>query len=563
MSTTPTAGSGKIDFSKSRSGSNRSGPAPQLMAALEPGGNRRHLTSPRSRVSIDQYGTASRESCSESEEQAKLKKSRSGARSSRKEEPLLPIKSMSAPSRRRMPQKLDKLVESTMDKSEITEEFMDQLRTHKILTYINEEDKKMIYGGNLQNIVLQLLDWLLTEANRKDIFRLVRIFITCYRKFFEPWDLLEILINLWHSEIPPDENENEYKARTWSGVMLFLSEWIDAQYSDFSDPATFNELEAFVAEMPSNIRKPIISKIQNSMKPKVKDTFCLFEPTKDLKLVPGRFDLSDLKPNQIADQWTLLDFKNFSQIQRSDFLSSTPSEHWNLMIKRSSVFTLWVASEIVQNLNITKRIEVIKKMVQIGMRFLENGNFNGLMCTWGGLNSVYVHRLKKTRKKMPKQISEIWKSLDTKLSEEGNFRYLRNAMEKLVKSKEPMVPWFELVKKMRERLDEYEDFLLESEPKPSEKQEKSEVTEKNEKSEKQTQDQRVINFAKIFLIGEQILNFEEIQENNSCLNLENPQDSQADILIRNFLEHLPTYDHEVLWKFSHQCESGKKEKEGK
>lgn len=61
--------------------------------------------------------------------------------------------------------------------------------------------------------------------------------------------------------------------------MLFLSEWIDVQYSDFSG-SVFEHLESFIAEMPSSYRKPLISKIQNSMKPKPKATFCLFEPTK-------------------------------------------------------------------------------------------------------------------------------------------------------------------------------------------------------------------------------------------------------------------------------------------
>lgn len=59
------------------------------------------------------------------------------------------------------------LIESTMEKADITEEFMDQLRANKILTYVTDDDKKMIYGGTLQKIVLQLLDWLLTEVNRK------------------------------------------------------------------------------------------------------------------------------------------------------------------------------------------------------------------------------------------------------------------------------------------------------------------------------------------------------------------------------------------------------------
>lgn len=54
-----------------------------------------------------------------------------------------------------------------MDKGDVTEEFLAQLKLNHILTYITRDDKKMIYGGTLEKIVLQLLDWLLTEANRK------------------------------------------------------------------------------------------------------------------------------------------------------------------------------------------------------------------------------------------------------------------------------------------------------------------------------------------------------------------------------------------------------------
>lgn len=67
-------------------------------------------------------------------------------------------------------------------------------------------------------------------------------------------------------------------------LMLFLSEWIDVQYSDF-DGIVFERLEAFVLEMPVNYRKPLISKIQNAVKPKKREMFCLFEPTKVSSLV--------------------------------------------------------------------------------------------------------------------------------------------------------------------------------------------------------------------------------------------------------------------------------------
>lgn len=53
--------------------------------------------------------------------------------------------------------------------------------------------------------------------------------------------------------------------------------------------------------------------------------------------MPGRFELADLRPNQIADQWTLLDFRNFSKIKRDDFISKKLSEDWESMVKRSSI----------------------------------------------------------------------------------------------------------------------------------------------------------------------------------------------------------------------------------
>lgn len=53
----------------------------------------------------------------------------------------------------------------------------------------------------------------------------------------------------------------------------------------------------------------------------------------------------------------------------------------------------------------------MKRFVQIALVFLENHNFNGLMSVWGGLNSVSVHRLNKTKKKLPKATANLWSSL--------------------------------------------------------------------------------------------------------------------------------------------------------
>ena len=105
------------------------------------------------------------------------------------------------------------------------------------------------------------------------------------------------------------------------------------------------------------------------------------------------------------------------------------------------------------------------------------------------------------------------------------------------------------MKKMRDRVEEYEDYLLQKSV-PVIVPDGPDNPEDNENSTE------ILNFPKMYLIGEQILNFDAIRENNKCLQLYF-EENQTDSLIRNFLEHLPTYDDEMLWKFSHQCEPDK------
>jgi len=70
----------------------------------------------------------------------------------------------------------------------------------------------------------------------------------------------------------------------------------------------------------------------------------------------------------------------------------------------------------------------------------------------------------------------------------------------------------------------------------------------------------IINFSKVHLIGEQIFSFEQYKNLNEKIDLnftENSdnRNSNTDQMIRSYLEHLPTYSEEVLWKFSLQCEA--------
>eukprot|EP01127_Copromyxa_protea_P000927 TRINITY_DN1083_c0_g1_i1.p1 TRINITY_DN1083_c0_g1~~TRINITY_DN1083_c0_g1_i1.p1 ORF type:complete len:922 (-),score=109.22 TRINITY_DN1083_c0_g1_i1:86-2851(-) len=377
----------------------------------------------------------------------------------------------------------------SMDEHEIPQ--LQRLEVYGIATS-TEGGKKMIYAGTMLQIVKKLLIWLVTEPNRKDIFLLVHCFVLCHRRFNDPQVLLDQLISLWNCSVALGSDLGSDKIRpvsatprssssksflrvskeiieefppmdarqTQTGIMFFLSAWFEVQMSDFLEGPIVQKLEDFIQQMPSAFARPIKSKISSILSNKPPPSLYLFKPSTPAHkatLSLGKFGLFDMKPEQVADQWTLLDMRDFLKIKPIEFLY--PGEHWNAMLQRSTMLSRWVASEVVQVPNVSRRAEVVERFLEIALRFLENKNFNGLMSVWGGLNSLSVHRLSKTHKKISRKHSEIRDALGAKLSEEYNFFQLRKAMEKLRMKKEPVVPWFELINKFRNWSDQYPDYV--------------------------------------------------------------------------------------------------------
>jgi hypothetical protein len=406
-----------------------------------------------------------------------------------------------------------------------------------IKTYL-VDNKNMIYGGTFPMIIDTLLEWMVTEPDRAEIYKLISIFLFSYRKYAKEVECLQHLIHYWNEPAPIAFNQKEKEgwfAKRRTAVTFFLSNWFDVQYIDFENGRALQMLDAFLDEIPHEYKKPLIAKIQNAIKQRPTPSLYLFEPSKVIKgkLEPGKFGFLDIKTRQIAEQWTLLDMRNFMSITRSEYVQiGKSSPNWEKMLRRGALISRWVASEVVQNVQMSKRVEVFRRFINVAIRFLEINNFNGAMCIWGGLNTVSVHRLTKTKKKLPKQVLDIWNSLESNFSEENNFGGVRKATKKKLNNKEPVVPWFELINKARNSVSEYADYLPSALP----------------------TDPPLLNFSKIHLMGEQILTFENYKRAIENVDLYHEEDNKLDSMIRTYLEHLPTYPDEVLWKMSCRCE---------
>lgn len=139
---------------------------------------------------------------------------------------------------------------------------------------------------------------------------------------------------------------------------------------------------------------------------------------------------------------------------------------------------------------------------------------------------------KNKKKKLPAKTNEIWIALEKRLSEENNFGYVRKAAKSALSQGASVVPWFELINKARNSACEYEDYLPTLSP----------------------TDPPLLNFSKMKILGDQILSFEKYKQSIENIDLYHDEDNKVDSIIRTYLEHLPTFPDDVLWKMSCRCE---------
>lgn len=107
-----------------------------------------------------------------------------------------------------------------------------------------------------------------------------------------------------------------------------------------------------------------------------------------------------------------------------------------------------------------------------------------------------------------------------------------------------------MINKYRNWADQYPDYITpeqhteEAEQPPSEKNDKGKEKEAVESPPGtpriMTESTKYINFSKITLLGQQILEFTEYQANLAPVELHDPEmKNKVDLAIRTFLKHLP------------------------
>ncbi|XP_030197322.1 rap guanine nucleotide exchange factor 1b isoform X12 [Gadus morhua] len=284
-----------------------------------------------------------------------------------------------------------------------------------------------------------------TETDRKDLVLYCEAFLTTYRTFISPEDLIKKLhyryTNFCHS---PDTFKKRVSKNTFFVLVRVVDELCLVELTE----DILKQLMELVFRLVCNgelslarvLRKNILDKVEqkkqlrytNSLKPLA---------ARGVSARPGT--LHDFRSHEIADQLTLLDAELFYKIEIPEVLlwakeqneEKSPNltqftEHFNNM-------SYWVRSLIIQQEKAQDREKLLLKFIKIMKHLRKLNNFNSYLAILSALDSAPIRRLE-----WQKQTSEGLEEYCTLIDSSSSFRAYRAALAEV---EPPCIPYLGLI----------------------------------------------------------------------------------------------------------------------
>ncbi|XP_071238176.1 son of sevenless homolog 2-like isoform X2 [Salvelinus alpinus] len=334
----------------------------------------------------------------------------------------------------------------------------------------------IIKAGTVVKLIERLTYHMYADPN------FVRTFLTTYRSFCKPQDLLRLLID--RIEIPEPEPTEADKQALWNGdqpmaaelqrfrreyvqpvqlrVLNVFRQWVEHHFYDFeNDPELRGRLEEYISSIlqlrGKSMRKwvesinKIIKRKMQTQSNGVSHNITFESPPPPIEWHISRlgqtdtFDLMTLHPIEIARQLTLLESELYRAVRPSELVGSvwTKEDKENnspnllRMIRHTTNLTLWFEKCIVEAENLDERVAVLTRVIEILQVFQELNNFNGVLEVVSAINSVPVYRLDHTFEAVPERKKRILEEA-VELSQDHFKKYLA----KLKSINPPCVPFF-------------------------------------------------------------------------------------------------------------------------
>ncbi|KAM9294164.1 son of sevenless homolog 2 isoform 2-T2 [Gastrophryne carolinensis] len=381
---------------------------------------------------------------------------------------------------------LDRMLDSVLIKEENEQPL--RLPSQDVYRFGEEDsEENIVFEDNVQSrggipiikagTVVKLIERLTYHMYADPNF--VRTFLTTYRSFCKPQELLSLLIERF--EIPDPEPtaadklamekgeqpisanlkrfRKEYVQPVQLRVLNVFRHWVEHHFYDFErDQELLDRFETFISSVKGKSMKKWVESIAKIIWRKKQAqangvshniTFESSPPPIEWHISRAgqfeTFDLMTLHPIEIARQLTLIESDLYRAVQPSELVGSVwtkedkeiNSPNLLKMIRHTTNLTLWFEKCLVETENFEERVAVFSRIIEILQVFQDLNNFNGVLEIVSAVNSVPVYRLDHTFEALQERKRKILDEA-VELSQDHFKKYLA----KLKSINPPCVPFF-------------------------------------------------------------------------------------------------------------------------
>ncbi|XP_066141554.1 guanine nucleotide-releasing factor 2 isoform X3 [Euwallacea fornicatus] len=315
-----------------------------------------------------------------------------------------------------------------MDKPSVDDE-------HLILKKPEEEGPE-IRGGAIDALIIQA-----TKGNKNGAFAYQEAFLTTYRTFITPSELICKLIRRFHHFYYQHDKKPRYR----EAFALIVRVVGDLTTLDLNKELTI-DLMNFVQHLISCGELTLAKVLRVNLLDRyhaMQKIMRYTHITSSLTLSAKNTSLLDFKSEQIAEQMTLLDAELFMKIEIPEVLiwaqeqneERSPNltrftEHFNKM-------SYWARTRILTADTKENREKYFTKFIKIMKHLRKINNFNSYLALLSALDSAPVRRLE-----WQKQVQEGLKEYCALIDSSSSFRAYRTA---LAETQPPCIPYIGLV----------------------------------------------------------------------------------------------------------------------
>lgn len=321
-----------------------------------------------------------------------------------------------------------------------------------------------VKGGSLLALVEQL-----TRHDKSD-FSFNQTFLLTYRSFTSARELFELLVKRFNIQPPEGLNNADYDI--WRDrkqklirfrVVNIIKNWFENFWMEEPNEETrqlIRDVYAFARDTVKSTETPGANNLMTVLDQRLSgkeisskrmiQTFTNNVPPPIMPKNMKKLKFLDIDVTEFARQLTIIESKLYGKIKPTECLNKTwqkkvgesepePAPNVKALILHSNQMTNWVAEMILAQMDVKKRVIVIKHFVSVADKCRTLNNFSTLTSIISALGTAPIARLKRTWDQVPARTQAVLETMRRLMASTKNFGEYREALHV---ANPPCIPFF-------------------------------------------------------------------------------------------------------------------------